>query len=85
MEMFLPNVRLCAMTCFHDNLRGHPIRRPLHWLKNRLVTTVIADVDAKTLRTAKVNQFDDSIVHDHHIAALDVPVDINASVMINYQ
>ena len=49
------------------------------------MTTVVADVDAKTLRTAKVNQLDDSIVHDHDIATLDVPVNINASVMINYQ
>jgi hypothetical protein len=63
------------MTGLLDNLRRHPIWRPLHRLKQTtfgLCGYFCANVKAESFGTSKINKFDDAILHQHNVTALDI-------------
>ena len=59
------------MTRLIDDFRRHPVGSALHGAQDLALGE--AEVDAQALGAPKVNQLDDPIGHQHHVAPLDVP------------
>ena len=59
------------MTRLIDDFGRHPVGSALHGAQDLALGE--AEVDAQALGAPKVNQLDDPIGHQHHVAPLDVP------------
>ena len=66
-----------------DDLRGHPVRGALHGLED--LGLAHTEVDTQSLGTAKVNQLDDPVRHQHHVTSLDVPVKGNNLILSTHK
>ena len=76
----LPYVGLGVVSLFVDDLRCHPVWRAPHGPQYQRTGTnyertdgaVRGHVETELLGAAEVDQFDDAVWHQHHVAALNV-------------
>ena len=70
----MPYVGLGTMAFLVDDLGCHPVRRAPHGAQHQRTGAVRGHIHTQLLGTAEVDQLDDSVRHQHHVAALYVPV-----------